>query len=169
MSQEIQTIKEKITPILKQAGVFGAAKKYSLKNFNTLHLEDLAKKYNLKFIILHGSYAMGKQHKNSDVDIAVVGKEELAFKQLLQLNGEMAEEIGLPPQADLDLKTLNKVDPLFRYEVTRDGKLLYGNEADYEDFKAFSLRAFEDARPLFDLERLLVNKFQTHLNALYVK
>ena len=60
-------------------------------------------------------------------------------------------KLKLPAQTDLDFKTLNKVDPLFRYQVIKDGKLLYGNPTDYEDYKAYSYRAYEDARPLFEL------------------
>ena len=138
-------------------------------NLNQNLISGLAKKYGLKFIILHGSYATGKQRLDSDVDIAVVGKHDVPFGQILKLHGDMGEVLELPLSVDLDLKSLNKVDPLFRYEVTRDGKLLFGNAADYEDFKAFSLRAYEDARPLLDLEHHLARKFQVYLNSLYAQ
>jgi uncharacterized protein len=137
-------------------------------NIYKIQLAELAKKYQLKFVILHGSFATGTARKDSDLDIAAVTLgEDLDFDRLLKLCGEMADVFHLPPQTDLDFKTLNKVDPLFRYEVTRVGKLLFGDPADYEDFKAFSLRAYEDARPLLDLEHHLAHKFQVHLNKIY--
>jgi predicted nucleotidyltransferase len=138
-------------------------------NFDQLKLEDIARRFSLKFVILHGSFAKGSTHKQSDLDIAALAEQALDFRKELTLYGEMGEIFKLPPETDLDFKTLNKVDPLFRYEVTRDGKLLYGNAVDYEDYKAFAFRAYEDARPLFELERLQIYKFQSYLNARYLK
>lgn len=73
---------------------------------------------------------------------------------------------GAGTYLDLDLKSMEGASPLFRYEVTRDGVLLYGNPADYEEYKAISARMYDDARPLFDLERALVHKYQRHLNTI---
>ncbi len=137
--------------------------------FDTAKLKQTAQDFGLKFIILHGSFANGIAHKESDVDIAALAKKTLDFKQELELYGAMSEVFKLPAQTDLDFKTLNKVDPLFRYLVTKNSKLLYGNPTDYEDYKAFARRAYEDARPLLDLEQHLMQKFQNYLNATYVK
>ena len=149
--------------------------KYSLGNgrmkvcFNKVKLEQVAKSFGLKFIILHGSFANGKPDKESDLDIAVVSKELLDFRTELELCSKFEDVFTRKPRRDLDFKTLNKVDAFFRHMVVKDGILLYGNETDFEDFKAFALRAFEDARPLLNLEHYLIQKFQTHLNAQYVK
>jgi predicted nucleotidyltransferase len=136
---------------------------------NTTKLAEIAQEFNLKFVILHGSFATGLARKNSDVDIAVLGNDEILFEQLLKLGGVLEGALGVPGLLDLDLKALNKTDPLFRYEVIRDGKLLYGDPADYEEYKAVATRAYEDARPLLELEHLLARKFQKHLNKMYVK
>ncbi len=138
-------------------------------NFNPTELAVAAKKFGLKFVILHGSFATGLARKDSDFDIAVLGNEETTFRQLLKLDGVLADVFKLPPATDMDLKSLNKVDPLFRYEVARDGKLLFGDPAQYEDFKAFAFRAYDDARPLLELEHHLARKFQVHLNSLYAQ
>ena len=137
--------------------------------YDETKLKEAANSFGLKFVILHGSFAKGLPHKYSDLDIAVLGEPALDFEKELKLYGAMSEVFKLPAQTDLDFKTLNKVDPLFRYQVIKDGKLLYGNPTDYEDYKAYSYRAYEDARPLFELERLLVYKFQKYLNARYVR
>lgn len=133
-------------------------------NYNKTKLARLAKKYRLKFIILHGSYATGRPHKGSDLDIAVLGEKEITFDEHLKLYSALTDIFGDNPRRELDLKTLHKVDPLFRYEVVRDGVLLYGDQTDYEEFRAFTYRAFEDARPLRELEKALSKKYQRHLN-----
>lgn len=138
-------------------------------NFDKSKLTEVAKEFGLKFVILHGSFAIGSPHKESDLDIAVLGFREIDFDRQIKLFSALSEVFKLPPQTDLDLKFLQKVDPLFRYEVTRAGKLLFGNSTDYEEFKAFAVRAYEDARPLLDLEQLLAQKFQTHLNRHYAQ
>jgi predicted nucleotidyltransferase len=138
-------------------------------DYDSVKFNTIAKDFGLKFVILHGSFSNGIPDKESDLDIAALAEPELAFRRELELYGALDEVFKLPPETDLDFKTLNKVDPLFRYEVVRGGKLLYGDPTAYEEFKAFAFRAYEDARPLLDLEHHLVKKFQTHLNALYVK
>lgn len=129
-------------------------------------LSKIAQKYELKFVILHGSYATGKPREDSDLDIAILGRKPLDFSVFLKVHGEMADIFGDNTSRELDFKTLHRVDPFFRYEVVRTGKLLYGNPTEYEEFKAFAYRAYDDAKPLFELEEILVKKYQTHLNNL---
>ncbi len=131
---------------------------------NTARLAKVVKDFRLKFVILHGSFVTGFSRSDSDVDIAVLGYREISFEQLLDLDVALRDALPVACSRDLDLKTLDKVDPLFRYEVVRTGKLLYGNAADYEEFKAFATRAYEDARPLLELEEHLARKFQVYLN-----
>ena len=128
--------------------------------YNKKQLTRIALKYKLKFVILHGSYATGRSHKGSDLDIAVLAKKELGFKQMLKLYGELADIFGDNTRRELDMKTLNRVDSLFRYEVTRDGVLLYGDPTDYEEYKAVSYRMYEDAKPLRDLEMILIRNIK---------
>lgn len=135
--------------------------------FDKITLEKIAKKYRLRFVILHGSRATGKEHAQSDIDIAVVPEKHMDIMTVLKIiapfsllfseNGECV---------DMDLKSMEGADPLFRYEVTHVGVLLYGNPTDYEEYKAISARMYDDARPLFDLERQLVHKYQQYLNSL---
>ena len=132
-------------------------------------LGNIARKFNLRFVILHGSFATGLAREDSDIDIAVLGRNDIPFGQLLELSEAMDSALGGDGFRDLDLKALNKTDPLFRYEVIRDGKLVYGDPTDYEEYKAIATRAYEDARPLLELEHRLARKFQQHLNEMYVK
>lgn len=139
-------------------------------DYNKVKLSAIAKKFRLKFIILHGSYAAGSPDKESDLDIAALASKPLDFKTELRLHGELEGTFQLPVSKEFDFKTLNRVDPFFRYEVIRDGRLLYGDETAYEEYKTFAQRAYlEDALPLLELEKYLAHKFQAHLNTAYVK
>lgn len=138
-------------------------------NYDKTQLNRIARKYRLKFIILHGSYATRRTHKGSDLDIAALAIKEMKFGQELKLYSELARIFGNNAKCELDFKVLNKVDPLFRYEVIQKGVLLYGNETAYEEFKAFACRAYEDTRDLRDLEKYLSQKYQLHLNAFVAK
>ena len=134
--------------------------------FDKKLLASVAEQYQLNFVILHGSYATGRSRPDSDVDIAVVRKQALSFDELTKLQGELAGIFGDTATRELDIKSLYGADPFLRHEVVRDGLLLYGDPAFYEDYKATTGRMFTDARPLFDLERVLVAKYQKHLNSI---
>ncbi|MDP2669128.1 MAG: nucleotidyltransferase domain-containing protein [bacterium] len=131
-------------------------------------LEKVAGKYGLKFIITHGSFATGKQRKGSDLDIAILGYDGgETRKQILKIHDELADIFGDGPERELDSKTLHGADSLFRYYVTRDGVLLYGNQAEYEDFKSYAWRDYVDSQDLRDLELTMTLAKQKMLTKLY--
>lgn len=127
----------------------------------------IGEKYNLKFIILHGSYARNAARYRSDLDIAVLGKHPITVEDLLSLYGELAGIFGDMPSRELDLKSIHKADPLFLYEVTKDSQLLYGDVTDYHELQAYAFVNFFDSKDFFRLEHHLINKFQTYLNQTY--
>lgn len=137
--------------------------KYSQKK-----LAKVAKKFHLRFVILHGSYISHQTHPESDLDVAVVGKARADFDTVLKLYGEIDEVFDRHP-GELDLKSLDQADPFFRHEVVQSGELLYGDPTDYEDYKAAVYRAYDDAKPLFELEQILSDRYQRHLNKTYAQ
>lgn len=137
--------------------------------YDKIKLKDAAQKYRLRFVILHGSFATGKIHDKSDLDIAVLGKQPIDFQKELNLYVDMAKIFGDSSKRELDFKTLNRVDPFFRYEVIQNGILLYGDPTDYEEFKAYAYLAYEDAADLLELEHVLSKKYQKHLNEIAAK
>lgn len=135
--------------------------------YNKKKLSQIGEKYHLKFIILHGSYATGRNDHLSDLDIAVLKKNGSKGENLFKLQEELSKLFSAM-NGDLDFKTLHKVDPFFRFEVIQRGILLYGDRAEYEEFKAFAHRAYEDAEPLLKLEQILIRKYQKHLNKIAI-
>lgn len=123
-----------------------------------LKTEPIAKKYNLKLAILYGSYAKNFAKETSDIDIAVLGNKKISFEEEIELNGEfmsVAFELGIK---DVDVKILHNTFPLFRYQVMKDGILLYGNNYDFNSFKAYAFRDYHDSQDLFRLKDLIISR-----------
>lgn len=121
-------------------------------------LREIGKKYNLRFIILHGSYAKNSSRKGSDLDIAILSKSFLTFENNLEIHGKMADILGDNQDRELDLKSLNTADPVFRFEVVRDGILLYGDRTEFDEFRLYAYRDYMDSYSLRNLENLLLKR-----------
>ena len=130
-------------------------------------VEEVGRKYRLKFILLHGSYATNKIRKGSDLDIALRGEKPIEFEELLSIYSDLAEIFGDDPQRELDIKSLHKADPLFCYQVAKDSQLLYGDITDFNELKAYAFSNYFDSKDLFHLEKILIQKFQNYLNQKY--
>jgi uncharacterized protein len=130
-------------------------------------IEEVGRKYHLRFVILHGSYATNKMKTGSDLDIALLGEKPIGFEELLAIYGDLAEIFGDNPHRELDIKSLHKADPFFCYQVAKDSQLLYGDLTDFNEFKAYAFSNYFDSRELFRLEKILIQKFQKYLNQKY--
>lgn len=126
-------------------------------------LAEICQRHRLKLIVAHGSYATGKQHPGSDLDIAVLGERPLDFRALAKISGELGTTFGDNRERELDVKSLHGVDPLFRYEVARDSQLLYGDPLDYEEFRGHAFVQYLDSRDLRKLERRLARRLAQRL------
>ena len=130
-------------------------------------IDEVGRKYRLRFILIHGSYATGKMRTGSDLDIALLGEKPIEFEELLVIRSDLAEIFGDNPQRELDVKSLHKVDPLFCYQVANDSQLIYGDLTDFNEFKAYAFSNYFDSKDLFHLEKILIQKFQNYLNQKY--
>ncbi len=130
-------------------------------------IEEVGRKYSLKFILLHGSFATDKVKTGSDLDIALLGEKLIEFEELLAIYSDLADIFGDNPQRELDIKSLHKADPLFCYQVAKDSKLLYGDLTNFNEFKAYAFSNYFDSKDLFHLEKILIQKFQNYLNRKY--
>lgn len=138
-----------------------------ITNQQNRQLQKLGRKFGLKLLLLHGSFATGKQCHDSDLDIAYLSspnRKLTTFKQQSALHGDLASIFGDNYERELDIKSLHRVDPLFMYEVARDSQLLYGTNDDYVDFTLHAAARYDDNRTMFDLERILTRKMQQRLN-----
>lgn len=132
-------------------------------------IKKLAKKYDLKLLLLFGSRLKNKKflHPESDMDIAYVGQGELTGEEIINFNCDL---IDIFKHDKIDVVDLKKAPPLLFFEISKNSLLLFGKEMDYLEFKAMAFKRFIDAQSLFELEELLLKKRQESLrNFLYAK
>ncbi|MBU1246969.1 nucleotidyltransferase domain-containing protein [Patescibacteria group bacterium] len=127
-------------------------------------IKKIGQKHNLRFIVIHGSYAQGNEKKGSDLDVAVYGHNKVEFEQLLKIAGELAQIFGDNRQRELDIKSLHNTNPLFRYEVVKDGQLIYGSQDDFDQYCLYAYKDYQDSKSLFQLQDVLIRKRQEHLD-----
>ena len=131
-------------------------------------IEKYAFEKGIKFIILFGSQAVGDRHENSDFDVAVLTAREKNIS-VLENYSEILDFLSNVldiPDYRIDLTNLNKANPFLKYEVVSSGKLLYGDEDEYADYRAGAFKDYIDSQPLFHLEKYLIKKRQNLLGEL---
>lgn len=127
-----------------------------------LKIAETAEKKKLSLIILYGSQATGKARNDSDIDMAALGERPLRFEDIADLINDFSDVFG---SNEIDVKSLHFADPLFRFQVMRDGILLYGDRKKFLSFKAYAFRDYHDSKDLFMLKDLLIKKRMQNLEA----
>ena len=118
-------------------------------------IAEIAEKKKLSLLILYGSQVTGKARNDSDIDIVALGKNPLHFKDITDIINDFSD---LLESDKIDVKSLHFTDPLFRFQVMRDGILLYGDRKNFLSFKAYAFRDYHDSKDLFVLRDLLIKK-----------
>ncbi len=85
--------------------------------------EDIGKIKNVKAVYLFGSYATGKTHPLSDIDICVIGN--LTEKEKYKAMDALSD--------NLDISIFNELPISIRFRVFRDGKPLIVKDKDFVD------------------------------------
>ncbi|MEO5888483.1 MAG: nucleotidyltransferase domain-containing protein, partial [Anaerolineales bacterium] len=116
-------------------------------------LAPIASQFGLRLIVLFGSAARGKMHKESDIDVGVLTDRPLTFNRRLKLWYQLASLF----RADIDFAVLNHAVPLFGFEVARDGKVLFERDPYvWENWRSYKIRQFWDTKKFRDdLERYI--------------
>jgi predicted nucleotidyltransferase len=121
-------------------------------------IQKIGRKYNLKLILIHGSFVKKERFTpESDLDVAILAKKPIDWKTFFNILKDLENVFG--KKREIDLKTLENVDPLFLYQVMKDSLLIYGSSFDYWNLKTFAIRNYWDAKPIFKLEKILVEKY----------
>ena len=115
-----------------------------------LALQTACQRHDVVLAYLYGSQARGTPGPLSDVDVAVLFRAEMSneerFRQQLAL---MIEFMGIFQREDVFVADLVDATPLLRFEVYREGRLLYClDDAIRIKFMTDALRDYEDTRPL---------------------
>lgn len=95
-------------------------------------------------LYLYGSYAEGRAHALSDVDVAILARVDLSKEQLWELEKRCA--VRWPES--VDLRVLNLAPLPFRYEVTTRGQRLWAADVgQVADWESLTWRLYWDLRP----------------------
>ena len=125
--------------------------------------EVLSQDPNIAVAYILGSYARGKPHPGSDIDIGLVFKNPSVLKNYLEthvkyylLLADYTESIQ--DQRELDLVFLQKSPLSLQFETVNEGKILYQASPKYEveykenvinryfDYQPFAQEAYHDLR-----------------------
>ena len=112
---------------------------------------EIAKKYKLKLVIIFGSFASGKNRKDSDLDLGVIGEKEISFENQIALTNEFSQIF----KKNIDLSVLNRANPLLLFEASRNAVLLFGTQKDFFEFRLRAFHAYNDYAPYFNMENEL--------------
>lgn len=121
------------------------------ENIKEIVITELSKKS--VFIYLLGSVGTERFNANSDIDIAAYWTSLLDSEEVSKMSFELEEKL----QREVDLVSLNRIDPIFARQVLETGRLIYLNEgrkglhlkwraekmSEYPDFK-YSRKIIED-------------------------
>ncbi|NIA18292.1 MAG: hypothetical protein GWO79_00185, partial [Actinobacteria bacterium] len=103
------------------------------------------------------------------LDVAVYGEKKIEFEKLMKMHGDFSDVFGDNKERELDLKSLHNTNPLFRFEVTSDGQLVYGNQNDFDEYCLYARKDYMDSGSLFRLQDIIIKKRQEHLNKVLSK
>lgn len=109
----------------------------------------------IKGAFLFGSYAEGKEKRNSDVDIALVFDDNYPANILVELQTDLIKS-GID---NCDLSDLNSANPVLRHSAVRLNKLIY-KRADFDSasYVAKSVKIFLDLQYLYRVQREILKE-----------
>jgi len=119
-----------------------------------LKIAKIAKQFQLKLVVMFGSFVNRKNRKDSDLDIAVLGSKEVSFNEQISLTNEFS----LIFNKNIDLSVLNKANPLLLFEASKNSILLYGSREEFSKFKLYAFNVYNDYTPYFEMEKNLNKK-----------
>jgi uncharacterized protein len=132
-------------------GIFNGVK---ITKEQKLKITKIAKKFHLKLVIVFGSFASGKNTKDSDLDVAILGEERVSFKEQVGLINDFSTVFN----KNADLSVLNNANPLLLFEVSKNPILLYGSREEFLKFKLYAFNVYNDYAPYFEMENNLNKK-----------
>jgi uncharacterized protein len=117
-------------------------------------ISEIAKKYDLKSVIVFGSFASGKNRKDSDLDLAISGHKKISFSKQIKLISIFSSIF----RKDVDLTIIDNANPLLLFEISKNSILISGSKKDFACFQLNAFKIFHDYTPYFEMERKLNKK-----------
>jgi predicted nucleotidyltransferase len=117
-------------------------------------VDDVCRRFGVRMLVLFGSRAPGglPTRPDSDLDLAVSFQLPRPQGDPWVVHEAFAEVF---PDQTIDVVDLGDTDPLFRWEIMREGVLLYGSVDEFLEYRAYAWRDYIDSADLRALERIL--------------
>ncbi|MCX6723963.1 MAG: nucleotidyltransferase domain-containing protein [Candidatus Staskawiczbacteria bacterium] len=111
-------------------------------------IEGVAKEYNLKLILLFGSQATGKTHKESDFDVAYLPEKNLSFDDEVDINFQFINIFG---HDRVDTVDIRKAPPLLLFGIFRECLILYKkDDLIFPTYRAYAYKKYIEAKPFLE-------------------
>ena len=107
-------------------------------------------------LLQFGSTTKGREHAQSDVDIAALFDGELTFARMDALLADLGP---LFPGRQVDLGVLNRADPLFLKQVLESARLLAGTPRALAELRLRAFRRYQEHRRYLAMERAHLDRF----------
>ena len=87
-------------------------------------IADIARAHRLRLVVLYGSVARDTETAMSDVDIGILGETLLSHEDEARIGEEIARAADM---ANVEVRSLHRVSPLFLYQVMSEGVVLFAD------------------------------------------
>ena len=127
-------------------------------NLPTEKLKKLGRKYKIQLMVVFGSYLTEQFTAESDLDLAIQTTDaELIKEHKLDILAEISK---LCDHREIDLILLNQADPLLKFQVAREGKLVYETETGlFNSFKVQAMNEHQDAQKFYQLDKKFIDNY----------
>ncbi|WP_052772104.1 type VII toxin-antitoxin system MntA family adenylyltransferase antitoxin [Vibrio mexicanus] len=95
---------------------------------------------NIVISYLFGSFATGRNHQNSDIDIAFLPTIPMSDIQIWDFKQSLSQHL----QHEVDLVNLMTCNTVLRMQIATEGKKLLGNGFDFDKFEVETYRMYQD-------------------------
>lgn len=117
---------------------------------DNIELLTIVKKYNIELLVYFGSFQTEYYNKESDIDIAFLTAGTIKIDDQISL---LEDLIRFHRKSEIDLIDLRRADPVLRYEVALNGKVLYEKEEGlFERYSLFYIKRLYELKPVIEDE-----------------
>jgi len=121
--------------------------------------DKIANKYELKLLLLFGSQITGKTHKESDFDIAYLGKKILTIEDEGRLILDLMPALNVTDERLINLVNIKKASPLLFYAMTSKCKVLFAEDSlIFPTLRAYAFKKYIETGSLFKLKEMRLRK-----------
>jgi len=114
-------------------------------------LTGVAEKHGLRLIVAFGSRVAGKDHADSDLDLALLPSSG-AEAPIGALGDLIADLARIFPGVEVDVSLMTHADPLFLKKIFETGVLLHGDEVEFRRYRVYAFRRYSEYLPYLRIE-----------------